>query len=152
MKPFITYKKELFIVESSYSLFNRIDKLNLKEGVFRKTYLDLTSEVLHSDPLIIGFKSSTSVLGYNLVYLNPKLQAEFLDKDQRTKVVLEIKSSPFWLIPAGVLLFVFLEGLFSNSLSGWSIFFYVAVIGAILGIDLFLKYSLLTRVEKLIVG
>lgn len=150
MLPFFTYRNTYWVNRQVYEVYKFIDRLDLREGLFKMNAFNLISSVEAADPLIIMFKSDRNDVGIWEVNFNAKLWAKFENSGSKTKIDIELKSSVFSFIPLIVLGMALIVYLAKGDITLLGLFIYIVLFFVFAVLDFYAKNSLLRRFEKLI--
>jgi hypothetical protein len=145
MIPFLPTHRVIKVDKTPYEMFKAIDRLDLSEKVLETNAFNLVAVVEKTDPLIFSFKSDTDFLGRKSAFKTSTLiLATFLPDQNGSEVLLTAKTNPMLYITGILMLLGLIINLVNDGPVASSILF-VAILSALIPIDLYSRKDLLKR-------
>jgi hypothetical protein len=146
--PVVNYTIELNYPEPAYSLFCRINDLNLSDNLFDYNKANLVAILLQTEPLVYKFRNQRYVIGRSARYGATYIIATCQEVNGLTTVKMRVCTNPFYYAYYAITLMFIIQ-----AVATWSadtVYFIIAFLVVTAGLDVFSKAHLLARVKSVL--
>lgn len=148
--PLVSSNKVIVSSKKAYEIFSEINAVDFSDKLFGMNPHNLIVYLEQTEPLILQFRNHKSFSGRTARSGSTSVTARFIEREELTMINLKIRTNPSYQAMYALSCLMMIVYFFYSHLPATILFPVLLLITSIL--DLFSKYDLLTRVERLLVG